>query len=110
MTTSHSPHNPSFDADEMRFELNEQRISEFLGTLINENDPSSQLQNLTSLASKCLEQMLDTERQMMKDFITDSTDGLCPGCLIMHTRDVTQLENTIEQFNNYVSENGQCNA
>lgn len=112
MTTTPHEHDRSFDVDQMRYELNEQRIIEFLDTLNNSEDISAQLYNLTSVATKALERMLMVERQMMKEFITEATaeDGICPGCLVIHTRDVTNLENTINQFQNYLQSDGQCNG
>lgn len=107
METTHSS---GFNQETLREQLSEQRMSEFVGSLVNRDDLDAQRYNLISLASKALAELLDTERELTTDFLSESDQGICPGCLIMHTRDVTNIESTIELFNKYVSNGNTCDA
>ena len=103
-------HEHNFDANALRHQLNESRIEDFVTSLVNRDDLDSQRYNLVSLVSKGLEELLATERQLTMDFLQDSGDGYCPACLIMHTRDVTQLENVVDIFNSYVTNGNECDG
>ncbi len=103
-------HNSGFNQETLREQLSEQRINEFVQSLINRNEMDAQRYNLLSLASKALEELLQTEREMITDFLSEAENEICPGCLIMHTRDVTNIESTIELFNKYLSKGNTCDA
>ncbi len=101
--------NTEINQETLREQLSEQRMNEFVGSLVNRDDLDAQRYNLISLASKVLGELLETEREMTIDFLKDSANGFCPACLIAHTRDVTNMESTVELFNKYIDGDG-CDA
>jgi len=102
--------NTEINPETLREQLSEQRMNEFVGSLVNRDDLDSQRYNLISLASKVLSELLETERELTTDFLKDSQDGFCPACLIAHTRDVTNIESTIELFNKYIDGDNDCDG
>ena len=87
-------------------QLNEQRINEFIDSLLNPEDPDRELANLKRIADAALVALVNSERTYVQDLIKDSNenDHICPGCLIANTRDVSNIQNVRTLFESYVRE------
>lgn len=87
-------------------QLNEQRITDFVASLLNPEDPDRELANLKRIADAALVALVNSERTYVQDLIKESneSDHICPGCLIANTRDVSNVQNVRTLFESYVKE------
>ena len=89
-------------------QLNEQRINEFVVSLLNPKDPDAELANLKRIADASLVALVNAERAYVQDLIASASesDHICPGCLIANTRDVTNVQNVRKLFEAYLEDAG----
>lgn len=87
-------------------QLNEQRINEFVQSLLNPEDPDRELTNLKRIVDASLIALVNSERTYVKDLLEASNEDnhICPGCLIANTRDVSNIQNVRTLFMSYVQE------
>lgn len=95
-------HATEIELENLREELSEKRLTEFVESLANEENLDAQRWHLISLASKALNALVDTEHSMLVNYLKSEKDSICPGCLMAHSNDVTLIETTAEMFNKYL--------
>ena len=101
--------NQDIEMENLREQLSQKRINEFVSSLLNTEDLDAQRHHLICLVSRALTELRDTEREMITAYLREMTDSICPGCLMAHTKDVNNLESVATLFNNYLSAEG-CDA
>lgn len=99
--------NTELEIEKLRDQLNENRITEFVESLLNKEDLDHQRYSLVSLLSKALNHLHQTEQNMLTDYLTSVKD-VCPGCVIVHAKDLNSVELIVDMFNQYVSAEGTC--
>lgn len=100
-------HSTGIQIEELREELSEKRLTEFVSSLTNEEDLDAQRWHLISLASKVLHALVETEHDMLMNYLKTEKDSICPGCLMAHSNDVTLIETTEEMFHKYLNSNNE---
>ena len=103
MTHPEAPEN----IDSIRQQLTETRLTEFVDSLINNEDHDATRENLVSIISKTLAALLDVEREFVVDVFKEAAESdICPGCLANATADLVRVETIAREFNAYVSSPG----
>ncbi len=89
--------------EEMKLQLNESRIKDFVETLKSDDLPASRLNTIT-LISRAFEQLHEIESSFLDE--TVNSDDICPCCIVTNTKDVTRVEALIDSFTSYIKSDG----
>ena len=89
---------------EAREKLSQERLSSFLSTLENDEDPSAERHALISLVSRGLERLSEVESIFVKEMLEQKQEELCLGCLCGNVTDYSNINSVITSFNHYLGE------
>lgn len=92
--------------EEMRVQLQEQHIRDFLDGLDSPTDNMAERSGLISVISKAMTRLIEIEYSFVEgtlDKLKD-TGEFCPSCLISNSEDVAKLKQVANSFNYYLGE------
>lgn len=96
--------NTEIQIEEMRARLNESRTSEFIDSLISDDEFATR-EHMIGLVSRGLQELLKVERKFMLEVLSE--DGICPGCVMSNASDLIRVQTLCENFNNYLTAQGE---
>lgn len=98
----HNNHQHLVDLENVREQLAEQHLSQFLLSLKNDEDPVAERHSLIAVMSASLGRLLEVEQGFVKSIFEDSKDGICPSCLSTCLIDYERLRSVAVNFNHYL--------
>ena len=88
--------------EDTRLTLRNQRIADFLSSLQNQDSPRDERQSLYKVIQTSITQLLQLEKNQLKNFFDDEVEEICPGCLHDASWRAAQAKSLAALFNDLV--------